>query len=131
MPDISFNVSTIASNLNIVTVNEILYCNKIISKVYHNSYQLNSMKINREQKIVVCTDPSCGNLKSSGSQGVHLTFLMGENNFCNLLNWQSKQLKRVAQNLLTAETIASLDGVESAFYMKELFKELHKTDLLV
>ena len=39
--DISLDVSSLASNLNNVTVNEILYCNKVISKVYHNSYQLN------------------------------------------------------------------------------------------
>ena len=77
-------------------VNEILYCNKIISKVYHNSYQSNYIKINREQKIVVYTDASCGNLKNGESQGAYLIFLMGENDFCNLLSWLSKQLKRVA-----------------------------------
>ena len=77
-------------------VNEILYCNKIISKVYHNSYQSNHIKINREQKIVVYTDASCGNLKNGESQGAYLIFLMGENDFCNLLSWLSKQLKRVA-----------------------------------
>ena len=76
--------------------NEILYCNKIISKVYHNSYQSNYIKINREQKIVVYTDASCGNLKNGESQGAYLIFLMGENDFCNLLSWLSKQLKRVA-----------------------------------
>ena len=77
-------------------VNEILYCNKIISKVYHNSYQSNYIKINRKQKIVVYTDASCGNLKNGESQGAHVIFLMGENDFCNLLSWLSKQLKRVA-----------------------------------
>ena len=129
-PDISFDVSTLASSLNNATVNEI-YCNKIISKVYHNSYQLNYIKINREQKIVVCTDVSCGNVKNGGNQGAHLIFLMGENNFCNLVNWQLKQLKHVAQSLLTAETILLLNGLESALYMKELFKELYKTNLPV
>ena len=81
--------------------------------------------------MVVCTDASCGNVKNGGSQGVHLIFLMGENNFCNLLNWQLKQLKHVAQSLLTAETILLLNGLESALYMKELFKELYKTNLPV
>ena len=79
-------MSTLASNLNNATVNEILYCNKIISKVYHNSYQLNYININREQKIVICTDASCGNLKNGGSQGVHLIDVIGENDFCNLLS---------------------------------------------
>ena len=54
---------------------------------------------------------------------------MGENNFCNLLSWESKLLKRVARSSLTAETIALLDRVEAAFYMKEHFKELYKREL--
>ena len=36
--------------------------------------------------MVVYTDASCGNLKNGGSQEVYLIFLMGENNFCNLLS---------------------------------------------
>ena len=49
---------------------------------------------------------------------------MGKNDCCNLLRWQLKQLKRVAQSSSTAETIALLDVVEVALYMKEL---LYKT----
>ena len=56
---------------------------------------------------------------------------MGENKFCNLFSWQSNQLKRVARNSLTAETLALLDGVELALYMNELFKEFYKTGLPV
>ena len=90
-------MSTLASNLDNATVNEILYCNKITSNVYHNSYQLSYIKINGKQKTVIYTDASYGNLKNGGSQGAYLIFLMEENNFCNLLSWQSKQVKRVAQ----------------------------------
>ena len=85
-PDISFDVTTLASNLKNATVNKILYCNKIISKVYHNLHLLNYIKINGKKKMVVYTDASCGNLKNGGSQEVYLIFLMGENNFCNLLS---------------------------------------------
>ena len=79
--------------------------------------------------MVVYTDASCGNLKNGGSQEVYLIFLMEEDNFCNLLSWESKQLKRVTRSSLTAETIALLDGVEAALYMKEHFKELYKREL--
>ena len=79
--------------------------------------------------MVVYTGASCGNLKNIESQGVYLIFLMVENNFCNQLSWQSKQLKRVARSSLIAETIALLDGLEAALYTKELFKELYKRDL--
>ena len=86
MSDISFDVSTLASNLKNTTVNGILYYNKIILKVYHSSYQLNYIKINGKQKIVVYADASCGNLKNGESQGTYQIFLMGENKFCNLLS---------------------------------------------
>ena len=92
---------------------------------------MNYIKINGKQKIVVYTDVACGNLKNSESWGACLIFRMGENYFCNLLSWQSKQLKRVAQCSLTAETIALLDGVETALYIKELSKEIYKTGLSV
>ena len=104
-------MSTLASNLKNAPLNEILYCNKIISKVYHNAYQLNYIKINGKQKIVAYTDASCENLKNSGSQGAYLIFLMGENNFCNLLSWQSKQLKRVARSSLSEVLFSSIDNI--------------------
>ena len=83
--DISFDLSTLALNLNNSIINQILYCNQILSKNYQNSYQLNYTKITRKQKIVVYTDASCGNLKNGRSQGAYFIFFMGENNCCNLL----------------------------------------------
>ena len=78
-------MSTLASNLKNTTVNEIYY-NKIILKVYHRSYQLNYIKINGKQKIVVYTDASCGNLKNGENQGAYQIFVMGENKFYNLFS---------------------------------------------
>ena len=124
-PDISFDVSTLASNLNTSTVNELIYCNKITSKIHHNSFSINYKKSNRNRKIRVYTDAAYGNLKNGGSQGGYFIFLMGAKNCCNLISWQSKQLRRIAQSSLTAETIALLDGVETALYIKELYKELY------
>ena len=70
-PDISFDVSILTSNLNTSTVNELIYCNTIISKIHHNCYSLHYKKIN-EKQIVVYIGASCGNLKNSGSQGTYL-----------------------------------------------------------
>ena len=66
-PDNSFDVITLASNLKNATVYELLYWNKVVLKVYHNSFQLNYIKINWKQKIVAYTDASCRNLKNSRS----------------------------------------------------------------
>ena len=124
-PDISFDVSNLASKLENATVEDIKYCNKIISKVTSNSYELKYQKLDGNIKLFAYTDASFANLKNGGSQGSYLIFLVGENGLCNLLSWQSKKLKRVARSSLTAETLAMLDGVEASLYIRDLFKELY------
>ena len=49
---------------------------------------------------------------------------MGDDNTCNLISWQSKRIKRVAKSSLTAETLASSEGVNSASYISTLFAEI-------
>ena len=122
-PDISFDVSYLASALNTATVTEMIQCNKIITKVGNNSYELKYSSLKGKPRLNVYTDASYGNLQNGGSQGGYLIFIVGEDNTFNLLSWESKQLKRIARSTLTAETISLVDGVESAICIKQLFKE--------
>ena len=124
-PDISFDVSNLASKLENATIADIKYCNKIISKVTSNSCELKYQKLKGNLKFILYTDASFGNLENGGSQGSCNLFLADENGSCNLLSWQSKKLKRVARSSLTAETLAMLNGVEAALYVRELCKELY------
>ena len=128
-PDISFDVSYLASALNTATTTEMIQCNKIISKVGNNSYQLKYSSLKAKPRLKVYTDASYGNLQNGGSQGGYLIFTVGEDNTFNLLSWQSKQLKRIARSTLTVETISLVDGVESAICIKQLFKELYCYDI--
>ena len=73
---------------------------------------------------MVFSDAAFGNLKNGGSQGGHLIFLVGENNKCNLLGWQSKKLKRVVRSTLAAETLALLDAIDHAIYISSLYQDL-------
>ena len=41
-----------------------------------------------------------------------------------MISWQSKRIKRVAKSSLTAETLASSEGVNSASYISTLFAEI-------
>ena len=43
----------------------------------------------------------------------------------NLISWQSKRIKHIVRSTSAAETIAMMDGVESAIYIYVLLKELH------
>ena len=60
-----------------------------------------------------------------GSQGGDVTFLVDKHNKSNLISRQSKRIKRKVRCTLAAETIAMMDGVESAIYISVLLKELH------
>ena len=72
----------------------------------------------------VYTDAQFRNLNDGGSQGSYLIFLVDNDYNCNLLSWQSKRLKRIPRNSLAAETIAVLEGVDTAIYLTEIFQEL-------
>ena len=53
-----------------------------------------------------------------GNQGSYLIFLVDTDNHCNLLSWQSKRLKRIPRSSLAAETVAALDGIDAAIYIR-------------
>ena len=130
-PDISFHISNLASNLNRATINQLIHCNKIISKVKSNNLKLQYQKLQGDLKLVVYTDASFGNLNDGGSQGAYLIFFVASNGCCNLLSWQSKRLKRIARSSLAAETIAMLDGLDATLYISELLKETYKNDKIL
>ena len=74
--------------------------------------------------MFVNTDASFGNLKDGESQGSYLIFLADTDYHCNLLSWQAKRLKRISRSSLAAETIAALEGIDAAIYIREIFYEL-------
>ena len=80
-------------------------------------------------KLYVFTDASFGNLEDGRSQGSHLTFLVDNENRCNILSWQSKRLRRIARNSLTAETLAINDGIDAEIQIQVLLKETFQSDI--
>ena len=101
------------------------FVNKLINKIKDNQYKLRYLPLNLPLKIVLFTDAAFGNLSDGGSQAGHVIFLVDKHNNSNLLSWQSKCIKRVVRGTLAAETIAMINGVESAIYISVLLKELH------
>ena len=124
-PDISYDVSILSSKLRDATLNELQTVNKLINEIKDNQYKLRYLPLNLPLKIVLFTDAAFGNLSDGGSQAGHVIFLVDKHNNSNLLSWQSKCIKRVVRGTLAAETIAMINGVESAIYISVLLKELH------
>ena len=57
-PEISFDVSNLASKLGNATIEDIKFCKNIILKVTSNSYNLKYQKLSRNLKLVLHIDAS-------------------------------------------------------------------------
>ena len=105
--------------------NELPTVNKLINKIKYNQYTLRYQPLDLAFKIVLFTVAAFGNLSDGGSQGGHVILLVDKHIKSNLIRWQSKIIKSIVSCTLAAETIAMMDGVESAIYISVLLKELH------
>ena len=86
-PDISCDVSILASKLKDATINELQTVNKLINKIKDNQYILRYQPLDLPFKIALFIDAAFGNLRDGGSQGGHVVFLVDKHNKCNLIRW--------------------------------------------
>ena len=122
-PDIGFNTGLINTSRQ-ATVKDILEVNKLVCHIKNTNTDILFPGLNLENlHLKVFTDASYGNLVDGGSQGGCIVFMTDGENACPL-SWHSRRLQRVARNTLTAETLALVDGCESAFMLGKLVSEV-------
>ena len=73
-PDISLQINNLASNLSTATINELMQCNKTISKGKDINLKLQYHKLQGNLQLVVYTDVPFGNLTEGSSQCGYLIF---------------------------------------------------------
>ena len=123
-PDLSYDVCELATNLKIATVEHLIQANKVIRKAKQNEVRLYFPKLDlNDIKVRVFTDASYGNLPDGGSQGGIYIELCSGYKSCPI-DWESKRLRRTPKSTLAAETIAMVEGVESAFLINNLLEEI-------
>lgn len=130
-PDVSFDVLELSTRLNSPTVNDILRANKALRLVLANDCKLSFPRLGSldRLKIVVHSDASFGNLNQGvGSAAGYVVFLVGENGRCCPLAWKSNKIKRVVRSTLAAETLALVDSLEDACYLRKILLELLHLD---
>ena len=95
---------------------------KIIKQLQNNNVSLwfYNLGKNKSLRIAVYVDPSLANSSIRG----YLFFIVGENRKCSLLHWQSKRIKRVVLNSLSAETLALCDALDDAIILQQRISEL-------
>ena len=89
--------SVLMPNLKNATISDVKYFNKIIChlKQSNNTLKFQHLGDISKLKFIIYADAAHGNLVNGVSQEGYLFFIVGENNKCILLNWQSKRICRV------------------------------------
>ena len=126
-PDILFEVCQLSAAKNCATIKHIQLANKVIRKLKNTNISLKFPCLVKEIsdcKLIVYSDASFNNLPNGGSQGAHIIFICDSSGNVAPIKWQSKRIKRVVKSTLAAECMALHDGVDNAFYMKTILKEL-------
>ena len=128
-PDLSFDVCYLSSSLKLEEFGLISFANKIVkkAKLYDVALFFPKMDLS-DLAVYTYADASLGNLCDGGSQEGVFTEIRSGNLSCPV-DWQSKRIRRTAKNTLAAETIAMVDAIDTAIYIKNLLKELLQTDV--
>ena len=129
-PDIAFDVCELSVSYNNATISDLLKLNKVIVRVTTDNVRLFFPRIERlsECCIECYSDASFANLPGSGSQGGFIIFLTDSNhNRCPVF-WQSRKIKRVVKSTLAAETLAMVDCVDAAIYIRAILYQICKCE---
>ena len=105
--------------------NDMLYAIKTLRKVKSQDMRLKFSMLNNLNtcKIVCYGDASYANLASGASQGAYIAFIVDESGNANVLSWQSRKLRRVCKDTLTAECLAAVEALHAALFFKAMFDE--------
>ena len=123
-PDLSYDVCELGTNLKNGTVELLLKANKTIKKAKYNDVFLHFPVLDLDDVKVRCyADASFGNLPDGGSQGGIYTEMVSGSKSAPI-DWQSKRLTRTPKSTLAAETIAMVEGFESAYLISTLLSEI-------
>ena len=71
------------------------------------------------------TDASLGNInEGTGSTGAHIVWLMDNSGRCCPVTWNAHKIKRVVRSTLAAETLSLQEGLETAYYYRQMVEEI-------
>ena len=126
-PDISFEACQASTRVNEATVKDVTsLINKAVKKLKSDDWSLMFKRLKHLDTLYLCifTDASFNNLPRGGSQEGFIIVLADINLNCCPLDWGSKRIKRVVKSTLAAETLAAQDGVDRAYLLSTILKEL-------
>ena len=125
-PDIAYDTCELSIAYKNATVTDLVKLNKLVERVKKERLRLFFPKLLPIGSChVECyTDASFAKLPDGGSQGALIVFLKDEDGNRCPIYWRSRKLRRIVKSTFAAETMALLEGAETAVYLACIIKEI-------
>jgi hypothetical protein len=123
-PDLAFCLVELSTKFQSGTVADLQLLRKVIQKAKMSKteikYPVLQSPVNT-WSLVVYSDASHANLcDATGSCGGHVVFLTDRKRSCCPIVWKSNKIDRVVRSTIAAETLAAIEGIEDAIYVKQM-----------
>ena len=125
-PDMAFELIELSTMNNNATQHDLNRVKKMMRRLKEDSSHLVFSRLGEaeEWKLYVFTDASLANLSDGiGSTMGIIVFLVNRDRVC-AVSWRANKIKRVVKSTLAAESMALLEGLEEAMYIKAILLEL-------
>ena len=124
-PEAAFSYCTLSTVQSKPQVADFKKFKKTIQDLQTQKSKLTIKKIDLANvRISIFTDASFANLIGGASQLGFIIFINDDSGNSAPIAWSSKKARRVARSTLTAETLAAVEGVDSAVMYKKLLQTL-------
>ena len=108
-------------------VEDLVTANNVVKKFKVEVWLFQKLGESKKLKLVLYTDAAFANLSDSvASTSEQILFLVGDNNRCCVISWSSTKIKSIVKSTLAAETLALVDGLDTAFCIRQFTYKNYK-----
>ena len=125
-PDMAFEMIALSTKLQQGKIEDLIRAIKKVNRLNDIRSFISFPGLDKTKlTVVVFTDASLGNInEGTGSTGAHIVWLMDNSGRCCPVTWNAHKIKRVVRSTLAAETLSLQEGLETAFYYRQMVEEI-------
>ena len=125
-PDMAFEMIALSTKLQQGKIEDLIRAIKKVNRLKDIRSFISFPGLDKTKlTVVVFTDASLGNInEGTGSTGAHIVWLMDNSGRCCPVNWKAHKIKRVVRSTLAAETLSLQEGLETAYYYRQMVEEI-------
>ena len=124
-PDMAFDMVELAVRANCATVEDLIKARKVLRRLQEFGSYILFPCISSPWSLYVFTDASLANLSDGVSSSLGIVIFVTDGNRSSPLAWHANKIKRVVRSTLAAESLALLEGLEEALYLRSVLMEIH------